>query len=255
MGLFEQMILGEAAPKQKPSPMVQPQEKEEEPPDFTEREPDPEPDQAPTPPGQEPEPQDQVPPDETGAEGGGEVPPEEQQQEPGMEEEQPPMEGGEDPNAMMGGEPSDAEELDQAEGEIFKDIKPEQMNIKISELKQQFKKFNSVIVAAMEKLDDVSHTTYDDALLEFIARKLLELKELSRDYLLKTFNTRTYIQNQIELQRMIVAFNLVTNLISEIRQSRIKRKEAIEERNNKLFKIKDKTEKFPNQYPRGFEEA
>ena len=249
MGLFEQMILGEAAPKQKPSPMVQPQENEEEPPDFTQREPDPEPDQAPTPPGQEP-----MPPEEGGGEemspeeGGEEAPPEEQ----GMEE-QPPMEG--DPNAMMGGEPSDAEELDQAEGEIFKDIKPEQMNIKIEELKQQFKKFNSVIVAAMEKLDDVSHTTYDDALLEFIARKLLELKELSRDYLLKTFNTRTYIQNHVELQRMIVAFNLVTNLISEIRQSRIKRKTAIEERNNKLFKIKDKTEKFPNQYPRGFEEA
>lgn len=251
MGLFEQMILGEAAPKQKPSPMVQPQENEEEPPDFTQREPDPEPDQAPAPPGQEP-----MPPEE----GGGEVPPEEgtgeevppEEQQPGMEQ-QPPMEG--DPNAMMGGEPSDAEELDQAEGEIFKDIKPEQMNIKIEELKQQFKKFNSVIVAAMEKLDDVSHTTYDDALLEFIARKLLELKELSRDYLLKTFNTRTYIQNQVELQRMIVAFNLVTNLISEIRQSRIKRKTAIEERNNKLFKVKDKTEKFPNQYPRGFEEA
>jgi len=250
MGLFEQMILGEAAPKQKPSPMVQPQEKEEEPPDFTQREPDPEPDQALVPPGQEPE--QPMPPQEGGEEApseeGEEVPPEEQ----GMEE-QPPMEG--DPNAMMGGEPSDAEELDQAEGEIFKDIKPEQMNIKIEELKQQFKKFNSVVVAAMEKLDDVSHTTYDDALLEFIARKLLELKELSRDYLLKTFNTRTYIQNQIELQRMIVAFNLVTNLISEIRQSRIKRKTAIEERNDKLFKIKDKTEKFPNQYPRGFEEA
>lgn len=250
MGLFEQMILGEAAPKQKPSPMVQPQEKEEEPPDFTQREPDPEPDQVPAPPGQEPE--EPMPP----AEGNGEevqpqeVPPEGQQ--PGMEQ-QPPIGG--DPNAMMGGEPSDAEELDQAEGEIFKDIKPEQMNIKIEELKQQFKKFNSVVVAAMEKLDDVSHTTYDDALLEFIARKLLELKELSRDYLLKTFNTRTYIQNQIELQRMIVAFNLVTNLISEIRQSRIKRKTAIEERNNKLFKVKDKTEKFPNQYPRGFEEA
>ena len=106
----------------------------------------------------------------------------------------------------------------------------------------------------MEKLDDVSHTTYDDALLEFIARKLLELKELSRDYLLKTFNTRTYIQNQIELQRMIVAFNLVTNLISEIRQSRIKRKTAIEERNNKLFKIKDKSEKLP-VFSRGFDEA
>ena len=195
MGLFEQMILGEAAPKQKPSPMVQPQEKEEEPPDFTQREPDPEPDQVPAPPAQEPE-------------------------EQGIEQ-QPPMEGGEDPNAMMGEEPSDAEELDQAEGEIFKDIKPEQMNIKIEELKQQFKKFNSVIVAAMEKLDDVSHTTYDDALLEFIARKLLELKELSRDYLLKTFNTRTYIQNQIELQRMIIAFNLVTNLISELREKKL----------------------------------
>jgi hypothetical protein len=233
MQLFERLILGEAVPPQ--------QQQQEEPPDYTQREPSPE---------EQQQAAEEVPPEEAQAQ---QQQAEEEQQQQEMQGQQPPME--EDPNAQPMGQPSDAEELDQYEGEIFKDIKPEQMAIKIEELKQQYKKFNSVIVAAMEKLDDVSHTTYDDALLEFIARKLLELKELSRDYLLKTFNTRTYIQNQIELQRMIVAFNLVTNLISEIRQSRIKRKTAIEERNNKLFKIKDKTEKFPNQYPRGFEEA
>jgi len=233
MQLFERLILGEAVPPQ--------QQQQEEPPDYTQREPSPE---------EQQQAAEEVPPEEAQAQ---QQQAEEEQQQQEMQGQQPPME--EDPNAQPMGPPSDAEELDQYEGEIFKDIKPEQMAIKIEELKQQYKKFNSVIVAAMEKLDDVSHTTYDDALLEFIARKLLELKELSRDYLLKTFNTRTYIQNQVELQRMIVAFNLVTNLISEIRQSRIKRKTAIEERNNKLFKIKDKTEKFPNQYPRGFEEA
>jgi hypothetical protein len=246
MQLFEQLILGEASPSQKPSPMVKTQPKEEEPPDFTQREPDPDPtDQQLASPGEEQQPEEnpganEVPPEEGGGE---EVPP---------EEEQPPAEEPAPNDMMATGEPSDAEELDQAEGEIFKDIKPAQMNIKIEELKQQFKKFNSVIIASMEKLDDVSHTTYDDALLEFIGRKLLELKEYSRDYLLKTFNTRTYIQNQIELQRMIVTFNLVTNLISEIRQSRIKRKNAIEEKNNKLFKIKEKPAPL---FSRGIEEA
>jgi cobalamin biosynthesis protein CobT len=241
MQLFEQLIFGTVVPK-KP---VLFKEAEEEPPDYTKRIPEEEEQQQ----AQAPEEmQQQPPPEEEQQE---QPPPEEQQQEqqPSPEEQQAMM-----MQQQQQEEPSDADELDQAEAEIFKDIKPAQMAIKIEELKYQFKKFNSVIVAAMEKLDDVSHTTYDDALLEFIARKLLELKELSRDYLLKTFNTRTYIQNQIELQRMIVAFNLVTNLISEIRQSRIKRKTAIEERNNKLFKIKDKSGKLP-VFSRGFDEA
>ena len=247
MQLFDQLILGEANPSQKPSPIAKNQSKEEEPPDFTQREPDPDPSdqQQLTPPGEE---QQQEEPVETPV--ANEEPSEENEEVP--PEEQPPAEEPAPNDMMTTGEPSDAEELDQAEGEIFKDIKPAQMNIKIEELKQQFKKFNSVIIASMEKLDDVSHTTYDDALLEFIGRKLLELKEYSRDYLLKTFNTRTYIQNQVELQRMIVTFNLVTNLISEIRQSRIKRKTAIEEKNNKLFKIKEKPAPL---FSRGIEEA
>ena len=153
----------------------------------------------------------------------GEQPQEEIPQD-GMEMEQPP-----------------ADDLDPTQDPINFDIKPEQMNIKVSELKDQFKKLNSVITSSLEKIDKISHTTYDSSMIEFITRKLMELKEYSKDFLLKSFNTKTYIENQIELQRMIVTFNLLTNLISQIRVSREKRQEVITDKNTHLFKSKNKS--------------
>ena len=147
----------------------------------------------------------------------------------GQEDQQEPQAPGMDDGSQQESEPSD--ELHQMEQEIFADISTDQMNIKVTELKKQFKKLNSVITSSIDKIDRVSRTTYDDSMIEFAVRKLMELKEYSKDYLLKTFNTKTYIENQVELQRIIITFNLITNLFSEIRISRIKRKKAIDKNN------------------------
>ena len=77
---------------------------------------------------------------------------------------------------------------------------------------------------------------YDDELLNFIVRKLLALKNLSRDTLTDTFNTRTYLENEIELQRMITVFNYLTNLMDKVYESRIKRQNKITEIINKETK-------------------
>lgn len=162
---------------------------------------------------------------------------------------------GQDPNADMGMEPAaPIDDLDPSQDSINFDIKPEQMNIKVTELKNQFKKLNSVITSALEKLDKISHTTYDSALIEFITRKLMELREYSKDFLLKSFNTKTYIENQIELQRMIVTFNLITNLVSQIKDFRVKRQEIINDRNDHLFKSK-KANSNPLVFSRGYDLA
>lgn len=147
-------------------------------------------------------------------------------------------------------EPEPSDELHQMEQEIFADISTDQMNIKVTELKKQFKKLNSVITSSIDKIDRVSRTTYDDSMIEFAVRKLMELKEYSKDYLLKTFNTKTYIENQVELQRIIITFNLITNLFSEIRISRIKRKKAIDQNNKSQRKS---TTKNPLVFSRRFE--
>ena len=225
---FTSMVLNEA--NGKPSDGVTPPD---DPPDFTTDQQQDQPDAGADP--------NAAPPDDPNA-----ASPEEQPQEgdPNAEEQQedpnaPPDDPNADPGAMdvPPQEPSPEDELQQKEDEVLAELKPDQKDIKMMELKKQYMKLNSVITSSIEKLNKASRTTYDDNMIEFILKKLLELKELSKDSLLRTFSTRTYIENQVELQRMITAFNIITNMISEISQSRIKRNEVIDAESKKgLFK-------------------
>lgn len=115
------------------------------------------------------------------------------------------------------------DELKQMEQEVFADLKPEQIAIKILELKDNYKQLNDLVYSSIDKLNKASRTAYDSSMLDFIMNKLIKLEELSRDSLVKSFDTRTYIENKIEYQRMLMALNMIMNLINEIFSSRVKR--------------------------------
>ena len=241
---FTSMVLNEA--NGKPTDGVTPPD---DPPDFTkEQQPDAGADPNAAPPDNadaaEQAPQEEQPQDDAGGDPNAE----------GQPEEDPnAADPNADPNAMgdtVVQEPNPEDELQQKEDEVFAELKPEQKDIKLMELKKQYMKLNSVVTSSIEKLNKASRTTYDDAMIEFILRKLLELKELSKDSLLRTFSTRTYIENQVELQRMITAFNIITNMISEISTSRLKRNEAINDEAYKKGLLKPKKVDGLNIYSR-----
>ena len=254
MDLFEKIILGEAVPTDPNKRKQNNMQADQNPPDFT------------TSNGAQQAAENQEDNNENNQAQQQELPPEQdnQNQDAGMQQDNPenqeqiPPDGQKEDQqelqapGMDGSqeEPEPSDELHQMEQEIFADISTDQMNIKVTELKKQFKKLNSVITSSIDKIDRVSRTTYDDSMIEFAVRKLMELKEYSKDYLLKTFNTKTYIENQVELQRIIITFNLITNLFSEIRISRIKRKKAIDQNNKSQRKSSTKN---PLVFSRRFE--
>ena len=226
MNLFERLILQEAPNPPQPNP----EEEGQQPPNFVDG-----------PEAQESAPEDpnagqpeDAPPQDGGGEapdqpdmnmgGGGEEPaPEEGEGGEGEEgSEDGDMEGGEEggEEGLEGPEEQQAEDFSSDEQEVFSDLKPEQMAVKHKELKNQFKNFNDTIFSAIDKINNISHASYDDSLLSFISRKLLELKDMSRDYLLDVYDTKSYIENQIQLQKMVTTFNYITNLLSNIKQNR-----------------------------------
>jgi len=170
----------------------------------------------------------------------GKVPPEEgeeqqapQEGEDDEEEEQPPQEEEEEP------EPPDTldGDLEQGEKEIYAELKPEQFSIRKQELKDRFKDFNDMIVDSLNKLNKITKTSFDINMIEFITKKLLSLKDLSRDYLVKTFETKTYEENKAELEIMFYSLQKLSNMIEEIRTSRYKRiKKSTEESKKKSMK-------------------
>ena len=158
---------------------------------------------------------------------------------------------GGDPNAGMDAAPQPGAEIDQAEQDTFADLKPEQMILKNTELKERYQEVYKAATDSLEKINKISRTTYDDVMLDFIVKKLTNLKSMIVDSLEGAFPTRTYAENKIELQRFILGFNFLTNLITQIYQSRLKRQQKISELNSKTEKGRD-PEEFPI-FTRGYD--
>lgn len=187
--------------------------------------------------GQEPGGEEEAPPEE-GQEG--EAPPEE-----GQEEGEGGEEGYEDYEDGEYGEEGEEESLDSYEKDVFRDLSPEQMIIKNKELKAQFKSLNNIIFDSLEKLNNISHTSYDNTILDFVVRKLVELKDISRDYTVDAFNTKSYIENQIQLQKMVATFNRIVNLLSNVRDNRQREFEKELEQNKKYSFGKGRSNDYP----------
>lgn len=188
--------------------------------------------------GQEPGGEEEAPPEEDQE---GEASPEEGQEEEGEGGE----EGYEDYEDGEYGEEGEEESLDSYEKDVFRDLSPEQMIIKNKELKAQFKSLNNIIFDSLEKLNNISHTSYDNTILDFVVRKLVELKDISRDYTVDAFNTKSYIENQIQLQKMVATFNRIVNLLSNVRDNRQREFEKELEQNKKYSFGKGRSNDYP----------
>lgn len=239
LSLFERMMLGEAVPttastidtnnpnkKKNPPPTANnPQQDNNEPPDFTatDQNDEQQPNQNdPMQPPEEPPTQDtggadsMTPPEEPPADdmGGGEG---DMGTEEGTGEEQPPEEmpeGGETELQAPGEEQGD--DLKSAEQELFADLGPDKLAIKTEELKNRFKDLYDSVNGSLDKLNKISRTTDDADEIDFLVRKLLDIRDLTRDGLLKAFATKTYVENQLELKRLIVLYGAITSCFTSI---------------------------------------
>ena len=264
--LFEQWILGEAVPTKAKSLGINP----EKPPDMTDpatgatnasdpKNPPPDegkdipevnqPDKGPAANDEQPQ-EDQ---DDTGAapedQGGGDTPPSTDQggnddasegqgdgdagNDGGGDEE---GEEGTDDNSEGGDDAQPEDELGQAEKELFKDLKPEQIAIKERELRERFQDLYQVVAESIDKLNKVAKTTYDSNMLDLVLRQLINLKDTILHSVTRAFPTRTYVQNKIELQKLATIFNALTNSVRNIYEARINR---IQNNRKKALRGKD----------------
>jgi hypothetical protein len=113
-----------------------------------------------------------------------------------------------------GGEGDD--EIKQMETELFSNMSPEQIEIKQTELKTQFVSLYANIEKCIDRLSKVNRVEDNIRPIEFVTRKLLELKDLVRDSLIQSYDTRSYVENQIILQRHMAIFSTLTNILEEL---------------------------------------
>lgn len=107
-------------------------------------------------------------------------------------------------------------ELKSLENDIFKDISPEQMNIKIMELKKQYLEVHVTITDVLTRTNKIPKTSHNMSVLEFIINKLMELKDIVQFYLANTFDTKSYVENMVNYQQYLATLNTINRLLKEI---------------------------------------
>lgn len=107
-------------------------------------------------------------------------------------------------------------ELVGKEKEIFSDLTEDQMKIKVKELKESYTTLLSVIDDINSRVTGIPKNSNNIKILKFISSKLLDLKKIANDYLINSFNTKTYIENVIFYQTSLAQLNTIKKVLEEM---------------------------------------
>lgn len=125
--------------------------------------------------------------------------------------------GGDDTNMDDTQQAGGSSELKTLEGDLFKDLSPEQLRLKNMELKQQYIEAYGTITASLVRLEKVYKTEESVKVVKFVSEKLSELKELISYYLKSTYDTKSYVENNIMYQKYLMVLNTVTEILDRLK--------------------------------------
>lgn len=139
-----------------------------------------------------------------------------EQQDPNAED---PNTGMEDPTATGDGSQGpdmQQDEIKELEDSLFKNLKPDQIKSAKINLKGQFVDLYEIIDKTIERLNKIDRTSADISAINFVVKKLFEVRTLLKEALIKNFDNKSYVENQIILQRHMAIFNALTNIMGEL---------------------------------------
>lgn len=109
------------------------------------------------------------------------------------------------------------DEIKQMEQELFKSVPPEQMAIKVLELKKQYLEAYNTTSNILIRVNKIIKTNDNMKILEFVTNKLIELKDLIKFYMTNTFDTKSFIENNINYQQYLSTLNTINKIFKEIK--------------------------------------
>ena len=110
----------------------------------------------------------------------------------------------------------EASELQQLETELFSNMTPEQIKLKNIELKTQFVNLYDSIDKTINRVNKIPKTDENVKVLSFVTKKLMELQDLVKTNVTQTYNTKTYIENEVDFQHSLAIFNTIGKILDEL---------------------------------------
>lgn len=107
-------------------------------------------------------------------------------------------------------------ELQDAENQIFSDLTPEQLQIRVKELKNNYFELYKSLLPIIDRVNNIPKITKNVKIIEYILTNLNKLQEMIPYYLNNTFDTKTYIENDINYQQYLVVINTINKILKQI---------------------------------------
>lgn len=117
------------------------------------------------------------------------------------------------------------DELKSAEDQLMADLSDEQKQIQSDELRKNFLDLYNTVLDVIDKVNNIHKEESTLQVFEFISSQLLILKDIINTNITRSFDTKTYIENNIDYQHCLAILNSVRLMIDETNKKSKKEKE------------------------------
>lgn len=126
-------------------------------------------------------------------------------------------EGSGDAGASGGGDDTvTADDARGLENELFKDLTPDQVDLKHKELKRNFSELYDSIANIIDRVNDIPNSEQFTAAIGFVSEQLSNLKQMVADYMNDVYSTKSYMENAMNYNRFLATLNGVKDILVEI---------------------------------------
>lgn len=124
---------------------------------------------------------------------------------------------------MGGEEETDANDpnakLKELEKSIFDQLSKEQKVLKTKELKSLFDLVYNKCTNIINTISGAERTPEQAKVYDYVMNSLTDLQKYVKDYLFQIFDSKTYIENMVQLQKYLTVLDTVSNIFEEVKKS------------------------------------
>lgn len=133
-------------------------------------------------------------------------------------DEAPPEEGSDAGGGSSGssGEPATADDARGLENELFKDLTPDQVDLKHKELKKNFGELYDSIANIVDRVNEIPNNDAFTAAIGFVSNQLSDLKQMVADYMNDVYSTKSYMENAMNYNKFLATLNGIKDILEEI---------------------------------------
>lgn len=128
-------------------------------------------------------------------------------------------EGGDDTGDDTGGDDGDNmsdDDIKQLEDDLFSKFNDQQIAIMTKDLKKSYLKMYDVLDTLIERINDTPKEDAYIKIIAFVTDRLADLRDMLDDYMVDTFNTKSFIENQINYKRFCIVLRQINSIVASI---------------------------------------